>query len=106
MVVVVTSRVHHRASVPKGSAPAAPVRVGVIGVENEPTAFHLSIAELLAAPACHLASIEGKIHVLGSVPVEVVHPQLADALRKTTGWKRIGPAPCPASTVAAGRLGA
>ena len=46
--------------------------MGVYGIENEPAAFHLGISQFLAAPAGHLTFIQGKVHMLGRIPVLIV----------------------------------
>src|SRR5581483_10654808 len=73
MVVGVAMRVHHSRAVPEGRAPTAPVLVSAIGVEYEPAALHLRIAECRAATAGHLIRCEREVHVLGRVTVEIEH---------------------------------
>ena len=73
MIVFMTVRIHDPASVPKGRSPAAPIRVGIDRVENEPAAFHLRISQLQAAPARHLAFIKRKVHMLRSVSMQIVN---------------------------------
>ncbi len=67
-----TMRIHHSAAVPEGRPPAAPVRMGIDGIEDEPTTLHLRIAQLQAAPARHLALIEGKVHMFRRISVKVI----------------------------------
>src|SRR5665213_2647758 len=69
MIVGMAVFIHHAAPVPIRSAPPAPVLVGSVSVEDEPATFHLRIAQLAASAACHLAFIEGQIHVFSCIAV-------------------------------------
>ncbi len=89
MVVVVASRVHHPASVPKRGTPATPVRMGIISVENEPAALHLCVTKLGAPRAGHFTLAEGQVHMFGGISVLIIDSKLADALRKASGRKCI-----------------
>ncbi|MCG7851243.1 MAG: hypothetical protein MIO92_01840 [Methanosarcinaceae archaeon] len=105
MVVVVTLLVHDQASVPEGRTPPAPIFMGPVGIEYEPAPFHLRVPILTAAPACHLIFVEGQVHVLGGIAIEVIDHQRAAALGKKTGRKGVGSAIRPASPRASGGLG-
>ena len=78
---------------PERCPPAAPVLVRAIRVEDEPTPFHLGVAQFLAAPARHLALVEWQIHVLGGVAVEIVDIERTVAGGKNSGGKRVQPQP-------------
>ena len=72
MIVAMAVLIHHTAAVPEGRPPTAPVRMGVIGVENKPTAFHLRITQLLTAPTGHLAFVQRQVHMLGRIAFEII----------------------------------
>ncbi len=72
VIVRMAMRVHDTASMPEGRPPAAPVLVGIVSIEDEPAPFHLRVTELQAPAACHFSLVEGKVHMLGRVSVEVV----------------------------------
>ena len=57
MIIVVALHIHHPASMPERRPPAAPIRMSVGRIEDEPAAFHLRVAKLQAVPARHLALI-------------------------------------------------
>ena len=84
MVVLVTVRIHDSATVPEGCPPAAPVFMGIVRIEDEPTPFHFRIAQLSTAAARHLAFVEGEVHMFSRIPVKIVDAQFADALGKTS----------------------
>ena len=73
VVVLVALRIHHPAPVPERRAPAAPVLVRTVAVEDEPAPFHFRDAQRPAAAAGHLALVQGEVHVLGGVAVLVEH---------------------------------
>ena len=102
MIIVVAPRIHHPAAMPEGRSPAAPIRVSVGCIEDEPTAFHFRVAKLQAAPACHLAFIERKVHMFRRIPMEIIDSQGAAAVGETPCGKCIRPASCPAPTVTSG----
>ena len=64
----------------------------VIAVENEPTPFHLRVAQFYTSAAGHLALVERQVHVFRRVAVQVVHLQLAAACWKISGRKGVGAA--------------
>ena len=80
-----TPLVHYPRTVPKRRTPAAPVLMSPNGVKYEPAAFHLRVAQLLAAEARHLTLIQRQIHVLRGVSVQVVDVQRALARGKVAG---------------------
>src|SRR3974390_1606253 len=104
MVVPMALRIHHAAAMPEGGAPSTPVRMRIVGIENEPAAFHLGVAQLDAPPACHLALVEGQIHMLGSIAIQIIDAEGAVAARKGSCGKRVRPAARPAPPIAASGL--
>jgi len=58
--------------------------MGPVCVENKPAPLHLRVSQFDAAPAGHLGLVEREIHMLGGVPVQVIDPQAAPAIRKGT----------------------
>ena len=84
MVVFMTVRIHHPAPVPEWCSPSAPIRVGIVRIEDEPAALHFRIAELSAAAARHLAFVEGQVHMFSRISMEIVNAQFTDAVRKTS----------------------
>lgn len=84
MVVLVAVHVHHPAPVPEWRSPAAPVRVGIVRIEDEPAALHFRIAQLSTATARHLAFVEGQVHMFSRISMEIVDAQFTDAVRKTS----------------------
>lgn len=98
--------VHDPASVPERRTPAAPVRVGVVLIENEPAPLHLRITQFLAPPARHFPLVEREVHVLGRIPVLVVDPQGAPASGEASRRIGVRSAPCPAPPVASRGLDA
>jgi hypothetical protein len=99
MIIVVAPRIHHPAAMPEGRSPAAPIRMSVGCIEDEPTAFHFCVAQLQAAPARHLAFRKRKVHMLCRISMKIIDPQGAAAARETSCGKCIRPASCPASSV-------
>src|SRR5215469_15563866 len=99
-----TAFVHYAGTVPERSAPAAPVLMSPNGVKYEPAAFHLGVAQLLAAEARHLPLIQRQIHVLRGIAIQVVDVERALARGKVTGRIGVGAASGPASAVAVGRF--
>ncbi len=84
MIIVVTSCIHHPAPMPERRPPAAPIWMSINGIEDEPTAFHLRVTQLQAAPARHLALIEGKVHMFCCISMEIIDSQWAAAIRETS----------------------
>ena len=74
--------IHHLTPVPERRAPAAPVGVGSIGVEDEPAALHFRDSEFLASAAGHLPEIEWQIHMLRRVAVQIIDIERAMAGRE------------------------
>ena len=72
VIIFVAVQIHHPAAMPERGPPAAPVFMGVIGIENEPASFHLCIAQLFASPAGHLTWGEWQVHMLGGVSMLIV----------------------------------
>ena len=71
---MMTMGVHHATAMPEGGAPATPVLMGFVMIEDEPASLHLGVAVLFASTAGHLALVERKIHVFGGIAVEIVDP--------------------------------
>lgn len=97
-------RIHHLAPMPKRRAPAAPVGMGSIGVEDEPAALHFCDSEFLAPAARHLPEIERQIHMLRCVAVEIIDIERAMAGREVAGGVSVRPAEFPAAAGATRRL--
>src|SRR5690348_18429985 len=90
-------------SVPEGGAPAAPVFVGTVGVEAEPTTLPRGVPQRKAPPARHLRGIQRQTHMLRGIPVEIVDVQGAVARGKASSRIGVGAAlgPVPAVTARA-----
>ena len=71
---MMTMGVHNATSMPVGSAPATPVIMGFIVIEDEPASLHLGVAVLFASKAGHLALVEWEIHMFGGIAVDIVDP--------------------------------
>ena len=72
MIVGMAVLIHHPRSMPERGTPAAPVFVRPVGIKNEPAALHFRVAQLRAAEARHLALVQGQVHVLRRISVEVI----------------------------------
>ena len=95
-----TPFVHYTGTMPKRRPPPAPVVVSPNGVEYEPAAFHLRVAELLAAETRHLTQIERQVHVFRGVAVQIIDFERTSARRKVPGRKGVRAAARPAAAVA------
>jgi hypothetical protein len=104
VIVGVAPGIHDPAAVPVGRAPAAPVLMRPVAVEDEPAALHLGVAELGAAAARHLVQAQRQVHVLGGVAVEVVDAEPAVTAGEVAGGIGVRAAFRPAAAVAARAL--
>ena len=75
-------------------------------VPHEPAALHLGVAHHRTAPARHLSWIGGQVHVLRSIPVDVIDTKHALASWKVARRIGIGPAIAPFTATASRVLAA
>ena len=73
---------HDFTAVPIGRAPATIVLMGIEFVKDKPAALHFGKAESFAAFTGHLRFIGGKVHMFGSVAVDIINPERALTVEK------------------------